>query len=359
MISWITSSSLGTIEAGFVSELKVVAQQLLAEDEIKYALNSGSLPSNLTLQHDGTISGRIAYNNTGTYTFSITAIDNINTEVSTQTFTLRVVKSNNLSFTEAYFRPYLSKDKRREFANFVQNETIFEPSLIYRLYDPNFGVQSHLKMVLDFGIQELNADEYFYPLLENFYRKKLRLGEIKSAVAKDSSGTHIYDVIYAEVVDELVNFNNESVVKQYHLEKNDELYYPGSIDNMRISLQGITLDDWTTVSVDERLQPKFMLTQTADYRVRTYMKVVPICYTIPNRSNIIIKRIKSSGFKFNTVDFEIDRLLVRNTLDSDTDKYLIFNRQALGDLTDTDIQILGPEGWVRLDDENNQPLERE
>jgi hypothetical protein len=214
-------------------------------------------------------------------------------------------------------------------------------------------------MVLDFGIQELNKEEYFYPLLENFYRKRLRLGELKTAIAKDSNGTHIYDVIYVEVVDELVNSAGDSAAKQYHLERNDEIYYPGSIDNMRTSLQGITLNDWTYVSVDERLQPKFMLTQNNDYRVKTYVKAVPICFTLPNKSSIILKRIKASGFKFNTVDFEIDRLFVRNTLDSSTDKYLVFNRQALGDLTDTDIQILGPEGWVRLDDENDQPLERE
>ena len=359
MISWITSSSLGTIETGFISELAVTASQSLDENEIKYTLNSGNLPNNLKLQHDGTITGRVAYNTTGTYNFSVKAVDAVNAEITTQTFSLSVISSSNIKFTEAYFKPYLSKEKRREFANFVQNENIFEPSLLYRSYDSNFGVQTQLKMVLDFGIQELNTSEYFYPLLENFYRKQLRLGEVKSAIAKNSSGTHVYDVIYVEVIDELVNSNKESVTKQYHLEKNDELYYPASIDNMRTSLQGITLDDWTTVAVDERLQPKFMLTQTSNYRVTTFMKVVPICYTIPNRSNIIIKRIKSSGFKFNTINFEIDRLLVRNTLDSITDKYLIFNRHALGDLTDTDIQILGPEGWVRLDDENDQPLERE
>lgn len=359
MIRWLTSSSLGTIETGFVSELKVQAEQLLLEDEIKYVLNSGSLPSNLTLKHDGTISGRVSYNTTGTYNFSIKAIDNINTEVSTQTFSLTVVKSNNLKFTEVYFKPYLSKEKRREFIEFIQNDTIFQPSLIYRYFDPNFGVQRELKMILDFGIEELNKEEYFYPLLENFYRKRLRLGNLKTAIAKDSNDTHIYDVIYVEVVDELTNASGDSVTKQYHLEKNDEIYYPGSIDNMRSSLQNITLDNWTVVNVDERLQPKFMLTQNNDFRVKTYIKLVPICYTLPNKSNIILKKIKNSNFKFNIIDFEIDRLFVRNTLDSSTDKYLVFNRQALGDITNTDIEILGPEGWVRLDDENDQPLERE
>jgi hypothetical protein len=89
------------------------------------------------------------------------------------------------------------------------------------------------------------------------------------------------------------------------------------------------------------------------------MRVVPLCYTLPNKSRIILNRIKSNNFKFNTVDFEVDRIIVENSLDNSGAKYLIFNRNAVGDLMDIDGYLFGPEGWVRLDDENNQPLQRE
>ena len=129
---------------------------------------------------------------------------------------------------------------------------------------------------------------------------------------------------------------------------------------MRKQLKSITLLNWTTIGVKDNLQPRFMRTQQADdFRTETYISVVPLCYTLPGNSKLVMSKIKGSGFKFNTVDFEIDRLIVENSADNDAAKYLIFSRQAVGDLLDIDEYILGPEGWIRLDDENDQPLQRE
>lgn len=359
MLSWVTTSSLGLIESGYISELSVQASQSLSVSEIKYALNSGTLPTGLRFEHDGTIAGKVAYDIAGTYTFSINAIDLANTEELARTFTLTVTQPS-LEYTSVYFRPYLSIAKRKEFRDFITNQTIFNPDLIYRPYDQNFGIQQKMKMTVDFGLEQRDLVEYRYALQENFYKKRLRLGEVKSAIAKNSSGTHVYDVIYVEVVDELVDTYNISAASVVYTDYNDEIYYPASVDNMRKQLRGITLPNWTTIRVDELLQPRFMSTQQPnDYRTETYMKVVPLCYTLPNKSKVILNNIKNSSFKFNTVDFEVDRLIVQNSLDNSTDKYLIFDRQALGDLTDIDSYILGPEGWVRLDDESDQPLQRE
>lgn len=360
MLKWVTTSSLGTIDTGHISEIAVSSTQTLTVSEIKYKLSNGALPTGLTLQHDGTITGRVAYNTTGTYTFAITAVDIANTEELAQTFTLNVAQTSTTKFTEIYVRPYLSVAKRIKFNDFISDNKVFDPGLIYRPYDKNFGVQRQMKLVLDFGIQQLNLEEFLYPLQENFYKKRLRLGEIKAAVAKDSSDRHIYDVIYVDVVDELVNNAGISVSPVIHSEPNDELYYPGSIDNMRKQLRSITLQNWTTVSVKDNLQPRFMLTQQVnDFRTQTYMRVVPLCYTLPGKSKVILNRIKTTGFKFNTFDFEIDRIIVENSLDHNTAKYLIFDRKAAGNLLDIDAYLFGPEGWIRLDDESDRPLERE
>lgn len=360
MLKWLTTSSLGTIQTGYVSEISVQSTQTSSVSELKYELKSGLLPSGLTLKHDGTIVGRTNYNSSGTFTFIINAVDLANTEESTQTFTLNVTQPNNIKYTSIYIKPFLSIAKRNQFNDFINDSTIFNPSLMYRYYDLNFGVQRSIKLTLDFGIEQLNLYEYQYALQENFYKKKIRLGGIKSAIAKNSAGTHVYDIVYVEVVDELVNNSNVSVSSVVHTEHNDELYYPASIDNMRKQLQSITLQNWSTISVDENLQPRFMLTQQAnDYRTKTYIRVIPLCYTLPNKSRIVLNKIKSSNFKFNTVDFEVDRIVVENSLDNSGAKYLIFNRNAVGDLMDIDGYLFGPEGWVRLDDENNQPLQRE
>lgn len=363
MLNWATTSTLESIEAGFISELSVTAESNISISEIKYSLVSGELPPGLTLQRDGKICGRVSYDaNTSTsYLFSVTANDIANSEFSTQTFYISVTNSQpGTKYTRAYFKPLMSLAKREEYRSFIYNKNTFPESLIYRYNDPNFGIQYNLKMILDFGIEQINLDEYTYALMENFYKKRLRLGSVKTAIARNDNNEHIYDVIYAEIVDELVNTNNQSIEPVIHFESIDELFYPASVDNMRYQLRSITLQDRTQIKVREDLQPKFMLTQqTNDYRSETYIRAVPICYTLPGKSPIIINKIKSTNFKFNRLDFEIDRIYLENSLDNSADKYLIFNRQSAGALLDIDSQLFGPEGWVRLDDENDQPLNRE
>ncbi len=355
MLSWVTTSTLESLETGYISELSVSVEQSLENSEISYQLTSGNLPDGLQFRHDGTIQGTVNYNSTGTFTFTVSAFDALNVETVSREFNLQITQSSNKEFTSIYFKPLMEVRKRQQYQRFINDPKIFLPNLIYRFYDKNFGVQRDIKMVLDFGIERVNLAEYFYPLYENFYRKRIRLGSIKTAIAKDSNGVHLYDVIYASVIDELAGAE-----RLFYTDFNDEIYYPGSIDNMQAQLKEITLQNYTTISVNENLQPKFMLTtQENDFRFKTYIAAVPICYTLPGKSNIIVNNIKQSGFKFNIIDFEIDRIYVSKSLDYQADKYLLFSRQALGHLVDTDQYILGPEGWIRLDDEDDNPLLRE
>jgi hypothetical protein len=354
MLSWVSSANLGSIETGFISEFSVLAEQSTSTSEIKYLLNSGVLPNGLSLKNDGSIAGKVSYASTGTFTFVVKAIDNVNNEQSTSTFNINVLGSITEKFTDVYFRPYLKLKKRSEYREFINDERIFNPKLLYRPQDINFGIQPQIKLVLDFGLEQLNLEEYLYALRENFYRKRLRLGGVKSLKAKDSNGNHIYDIVCVDVIDELKNA--DPVV---YTTWNDEIYYPGSIENMRRQLHSITLRDYSWISVRNDLQPRYMLSQPPTESASNYLKVVPICYTLPGKSYLIVNKIKESGFKFNTIDFEIDRLIVSNSLDNNTAKYLIFDRQAVGDLLDLDSYLFGPEGWVRLDRENDEPLQRE
>jgi hypothetical protein len=249
--------------------------------------------------------------------------------------------------------------KREEFRQFILNENIFDPKLIYRYWDQNFGVQSQLKMVVEFGLEQLDLREYAYSLRENFYKKRLFLGRPKLAIAKDNNNNTVYEVIYIDVVDELVN-NAGISANQVVYSITEEIYYPGSIDNMKGQLRTIVLEDMSYIKITDDLQPRFMLTQTeGNFRTTTYLKVVPLCYTRPGKGVTVLNKIKTSGFKFNNLDFEIDRLIIESCKDSATDKYLIFERQALGDLIPSDKLIYGYERWVRVDTETDQPLERE
>ena len=145
--------------------------------------------------------------------------------------------------TNLYVQPFLRVEKRREWINFISNQTIFDPALIYQPNDPNFGVQSRLKMTVEFGIQQLNLADYT-PALTRLYRKRLYFGDVKVAQARDVDANYIYDAVYLDVIDNLKGVNAQVVSTV-----TNTAYYPNSIDNMRNSLSSITLQDNSNISV--------------------------------------------------------------------------------------------------------------
>ena len=56
-IKWITSAELGSINANFTSNLKLIAETTVPDTAMIYTLKSGKLPFGLTLNYDGEITG--------------------------------------------------------------------------------------------------------------------------------------------------------------------------------------------------------------------------------------------------------------------------------------------------------------
>lgn len=357
-IEWVSSSTLGSIDQGMISDVAVIAQQIDSDYGVKYTLTSGSLPNNLILAQDGSLYGRVAYGSTGTYTFTVLASDVYELSAIERTFNLTVNPANSEKYTEIYAKPFLSKEKRDEYYNFVTDKFIFDPTFIYRYYDPNFGIQSEIKLILEFGIEQVNLANYVTALQNNFYRKKIYFGDVKLALAKDNLGNILYEVVYVDAVDNLVNNQNQSVSPVVYA--NDNIYYPASIDNMRESLEQLVLGDGEYIGINENFTPRFMRTvQEGDYSPPEYMRIIPICYAKPGQGSKIISRIKLSNFDFKKINFEIDRIIVQNSLDNSTAKYLIFERKSIDDTIESDQYLYGAEVNVQLYDENGTPLIRE
>ena len=356
-IAWVTDSNLGSISTGIPSELFVQAKQLNSTYSIKYQQTSGTIPPGLTLERDGTLTGAVNYGSTGTYTFGVVASDVYGLSAISKTFTLNVTQKDTAEYTKIYVCPFLSESQRSLYQDFITNEFTFDPSLMYRYYDSNFGVQNQIKMILEFGIERENLSVYTNALRENFYRKRLYFGDVKVAVAKDSTGTEIYEVVYVDIVDDQVNSNGQSASSIIYNKNN--IYYPASVDNMRKQLETIVLPNYSYIGINNDYLPKFMETaQAGSYQLPGYMRIVPLCYTTPGNGAKIVSRINISGFDFKTLDFEIDRLIVESSLDSTTAKYLIFERQSIGDQIPEDNFLFGPDE-VELVDQNNDPLQRE
>jgi Putative Ig domain len=341
-IEWVTSPDLGSFEVGQTSELAVVAKQLNSTYSIKYRQISGTLPAGLTLERDGTLSGSISTGTAGVYTFGIEASDVYGLSAISRTFTLNVTQTDNKSYTKIYVKPFLSVYLRSAYQDFITNEFTFDPNLMYRYFDPNFGIQNNIKMYLEFGIESVNLREYTTALRENFYRKKLYFGDVKVAVAKDSSGNPVYEVVYVDVVDDQVNSQGNSAPRIVY--SDNEIFYPGSVNNMRTGLELIVLPDYSYIEINDNYLPKFMQTaQSGSYNPPGYMRVIPLCYALPGNGSKIVSRIKLSGFDFKMLDFEVDRLIVENSADSTSAKYLIFERQSISDHIPEDDILYGPD----------------
>jgi hypothetical protein len=324
-IEWVTESNLGTIEPGIVSELAVVACQLNSEYTIKYSLTDGALPLGLTLARDGSICGAVDYTVTGTSTstFTVLASDVYELSAVSREFNLTVTATTSTEYTEIYYRPFLSLEKRRDYQDFTGNTFTFDPKLIYRYYDPNFGVQHNIKMVLEFGIEQINLEQYVPALEQNFYKQRIYFGEVKTAIAKDSTGSIVYEVVYIDAV-------NDQAGAGPSIESTGITYYPSNIENQRTRLQQLTLDTGSSIGINEYNQPVYMRTaQSGDYLPPYYMSVIPICYALPGQGARIASRIRLSGFDFKLLDFEVDRLVVQKSKDSSSAKYLIFSNQSI------------------------------
>jgi hypothetical protein len=129
--------------------------------------------------------------------------------------------------------------------------------------------------------------------------------------------------------------NNSGISASSTVYNNGVAYHPASIDNMRKRLALLTVDSNQPIGINEYNQPRFMRTpQAGDYKPPNYIRVIPICYALPGQGDRIISRIKLSGFDFKQLDFEVDRLIVQESADNTTAKYLFLNQQALGDIID-------------------------
>ena len=383
-IQWISPTDIGTIKPNQPSTINVLAESLLYGNKVIYELYSGSLPPGLSLLSTGIIQGKVKQfadsqgpgltrffdrdsslvDSTGTVTFNTTfdgdttsfgkkfifkikARDTAQFAENIKEFFINVISSTEKTFANLYLKAFQTKDKRLDWYNFITNSNIFRSTDIYRYGDANFGIQTELRVLVFAGIESVGAVGYVQAMSQNHYRKNLKFGNVKYAVAKDLlTQEPIYEVIYVEVVDEfekngtsisstvnLSNSINSKVLVSYDAIKVDsnipfasdsdhQRIFPNSIKNMRRRIRGVG-------ERDREFLPLWMRSIQADSFVETgYVKALILCYLQPGKSEGVISRIKSSGFDFKSIDFTADRYVI-DILDGEIeDKYLAFPQRG-------------------------------
>jgi hypothetical protein len=310
------------------------------------------------------------------YKFSVFASDQFKYSAIVGEFIINVSSKTNKLYSTIFTQPYQKIEKRRYFNDFINDTRIFEPNRIYRLNDPAFGIQKDLRMLVYAGVETRSISEYVPFLNKNIKRKRFKMGELKTAVAKlPGSNDAIYEVVYIEVIDDQEankkstelkiklpnNRNSKTLVNQarsgtalgdlsipenqlklnfdepdrfrpvkdpytadntsiYASGQDIEFAYPSSLINIRKNLRNLTvaeLGDSTVraIEIENEFLPLWMKTSQDRRSAATgFINAIPLCYCKPGEGQYILSNIKNSEFDPGLIDYEIDRFLIDSTL---------------------------------------------
>jgi hypothetical protein len=350
-ISWVTLQDLGTIYNDTLSILKVLA---VSDTPLEYRLTSGSLPPNLTLLPNGEITGIVASQPTNTFlnvgeqtafTFTIQAYSSTFAIVeSSKTFTVNVYQEYGQPTDILYIQAAPSINDRNILRTLLDSEALIPTELLFRPDDVNFGKATNVIYEHAYGIYASDIQEYIASVTQNHYWRNITLGELKTAIARDNNNNIIYEVVYSEVIDNLINPQGVSVPSSIYwptpidlhlgpwytsvtdiftsyVELLDQQYftsltsgyartlYPNSLFNMRNRVA-----DVLGQVLNSTLLPVWMTSQQINGSTLGYTQAWVICYTKPGEAETIKTNIETNWpYTLNQINFNIDRFTVNKS----------------------------------------------
>ena len=225
-----------------------------------------------------------------------------------------------------------------------------DPNLIptdslYRPDDSNFGKATSIIYEHAYGIYASGLEEYIAAVTRNHYWRNITLGELKTAVAKDANGNIIYEVVYSEVIDNLINPQGQSVPSSIYWQVPIDLglgpwytsitdiftsynkdlapgyytsrtpgyvrtLYPNSLYNMRTRVSNVLGQVF-----DSTLLPLWMTSQQENGSTLGYTQAWVICYTLPGYAKSVKTNIETNWpYTLNQINFNIDRFTVNKSI---------------------------------------------
>lgn len=228
-----------------------------------------------------------------------------------KTFSVRVVRVYNKPYQNLYVLAMPPQNDRAILRDLLSDPRIFVPEYIFRPDDINFGLSLGIRYQHAFGLAPETYATYVESLYLNHYWKNLILGDIRTAQALDDNGNVIYEVVYSQIIDNLVNAQGQSVSKIVNLpysiidpaDGSTALtqVYPNSLINMRDQV----ID---TVGQISTQLPLWMTSKQTNGRVLGFVPAWVICYAKPGRAAQIAYYLSQYfGVQLNVIDFKVDR----------------------------------------------------
>lgn len=333
-VIWNTDSDLGSIYNGSISELYISASTA-SNRFVQYSLiTTGGLPIGLELQADGTIAGRVSFevfqldggtvtfdNNATTwdqkYTFTVSVSDTSGYVYDEKEFSITVIKRDNQPYENLYCQLLPVRSQRDIFYNILNNTDIIPINYLYRQWDPWFGKNNLRRVLLQTGLNPQQISEYISAMTYNHYWKPLPFANVKTARAQDDNFNTIYEVVYLELLDEVVNAQglgpNLSIAWPANNE-NISNVYPNSFPNMYERIGD-------NIGYQNRsILPKWMTSTQSDGTVLGFTRAFVLCYVQPGKSLEVAYRISEVIEEFEYIQFVIDRYEYDSVLSNNFDK---------------------------------------
>lgn len=188
------------------------------------------LPPYLIMENDGAISGRLAFQplatvtpaNTSTvYEFTVQAFctdPGFEEITSIKKFKLTTYQKFPLPYDNLYIKALVSHDDRAFIDSIINNTALIPEQDLFRPQDPYFGRARDVKYQHMFGVPSVaSADlysEYIAAVTKNHYWRNITLGPLKVAQARNARNELIYEVVYSEIIDNLINSAGDSISKE-------------------------------------------------------------------------------------------------------------------------------------------------
>ena len=368
-IAFLTGSDLGTITPGIPSLLSVAAEAAEANRVLIYNVTKGSLPPGLSLSSQGNIIGQVdltefkILDDSATsfdYSFTVNVSDQYQSAAANKEFSITVnlpysVEYGNMSAQGMLSNRVNSVPDADLFYSIAQDPNINNDDIIFRSEDPAFGVRQTADMLLIAGLQHQTLTTLQQVMEENHEPKTLYFGDVKTAVARQNSVTK-YEVVYIEMVDNLVNNAGVSIPKSITLRSdirrpllgpvadgsritadNEDDYTVTTDGGLSFSISGSKLRYAHPLSADLGTFEKIFPNAIANMRsvmknlgqkefvhlplwMRTsqdssgvplgYKPVIVLAYCKPGQSALVRRRILDKNIDFKKIVFRIDRYVV-------------------------------------------------
>lgn len=321
-ITWVTPQNLGTLINGQISYFGVRATASNGS-AITYSLvGSSTFPNCLYFDSStGNIVGRVAYQSSNTnvapnisITYSFTVRASVESLYTDRTFSFTVQQRITQPYDNIYIKCLLPTSQRDELTQLLNNTDLFPTEYLYRVGDPYYGVARDVIYQHAFGIPTALSCQYANAVLENHYNRDITLGQLRIAIARDSSNAVLYEVVYSRIIDNLVNSAGTSISKTVQWPRSVDgrsEFYPASLPNMRLQVE----DSLNVTNIDPQILPLWMTSQQYDQNIIGYIPAFVLCYAKPGFGQYIINNIiQLWSNRLNNFQFTIDRIIIDRSL---------------------------------------------